>query len=103
MKLVCAILSILVVILAYTPVCNDDTCQLAEQSHSCENDDSRDNSGHDICSPFFTCGSCSAFFQSITVADVTPALHFINMDKPIVNNISTSSYHSDFWQPPKAC
>lgn len=110
MKFVSAIMVILVIGLSLIPCCPPETDCFQTSSNDtenhCDSDDhctETDNeNGHcDVCSPFFTCGSCAG----VTIPNYTNNESLETISSPRFkfpfSESFLSFYVSKMWQPPK--
>ncbi|QJD97669.1 hypothetical protein HH214_18200 [Mucilaginibacter robiniae] len=103
MKLICLILSMLVLIFSAKPCCADQEC---EASYGAKKELTKSRNGKEKecqdCSPFFTCGSCVGFIVakpgSYTIALVAEKLvpTYTPYRQPDLKEITLA-----IWQPPQ--
>ncbi|MDX2001372.1 MAG: DUF6660 family protein [Chitinophagales bacterium] len=97
MKFLALLMAFFVLALSVVPCCSENTTGGELIQTSC----GTGNQCPDICSPFFTCGTCSGFvFNSPTlITDVIPTV--IEKVYPFLEEITLSEIAVDVWQPPK--
>lgn len=104
MKLLCLVLSVLVLILSARPCCTDQDCERGRMTEYRQAKSQVENNQECLgCSPFFTCGACAMGFVlamrvthgEVLVTDLVNA-SFLPYCQPDLQEVS-----KDIWQPPR--
>lgn len=104
MKLLCLVLSVLVLILSARPCCTDQDCGPGRITEYRQVISPVGNSQECLgCSPFFTCGACVVGFvlaipisyEEVLVTDLLN-FNFLPYHQPDLQEVS-----KDIWQPPR--
>jgi len=97
-KVLCFILSLVVVLLTVKPCCADNDCSLTEKQQT-GNSKNNDCAG---CSPFYACGSCTGFIavKAYIIVTVPTA---IKTSKPcfLYHQPNIKDVVLAIWQPPQ--
>ncbi len=112
MKVLTYILALTVIFLSVKPVIdalpfssdNQQTCcsssKCSPVSNKQNSDNNSDNEANGMCNPFQVCGSCSLVITKVQYASIAVK----EFRAPIYSHYTfsySSSFISDFWQPPK--
>ncbi len=103
MKVICFILSIFIFVLTTIPCCADDRCdeEIMTEQNNKNSHESGKTKDCEHCSPFLSCGSCDGFVNISVIETDIPSLLFIDEQFISFSADWTSSFYTEFWQPPK--
>ncbi len=102
MKLLCSIISLLVLYLSTVNCCLEDHCDDASAlADNCEHSHDHTDDDGNMCSPFLTCGACTGFTLS-KVTFVFEKVHFRREKMRTKHHFHfTDDFFAKIWHPPK--
>jgi hypothetical protein len=98
-KVLSVILIFYVILLSSNPCCEEIriiSLNLAELDSG-----DHDDTCTDICSPFFSCGSCPGFNNPDILSSIEPKFVFLDSEESIFCPPVDLDYINQIWQPPK--
>jgi len=98
-KILSFILIFYILLISSHPCCDEGDrvyTNLTEQGVGDSNDDCPD-----LCSPFFTCGSCSGFSNPDHLSLIDPKLVLLDEEKLLFSSPFDFDYINNIWRPPK--